>query len=58
MPRRTEQVSRIANEQEVFFNIDRARKEALSANSPKGLTALAKGFWFRNEELKNRRNEK
>ena len=57
MPRRTEQVSRIANEREVFFNIDRAKKEALLADSPKGLTALAQGFWFRNEEMKNRRNK-
>lgn len=56
MPRRTDQVNRIANEREVFENIDRARYEAASANSPEGLTALAKGFWFRNEMEKNRRN--
>jgi hypothetical protein len=58
MPRRTDQVSRIANEREVFENIDRARHEAALSNSPEGLTALAKGFWFRNEREKNRRNRR
>ena len=58
MPRRAEQVSRAANEREVFENIDRAREEAASAASPQGLTALAQGFWFRNQEERNRRNRR
>ena len=58
MPRRSDQISRAANEREVFENIDRAKEAAASAASPQGLTALAQGFWFRNEREKNRRNRR
>ena len=58
MPRRSDQISRAANEREVFENIDRARDEAASAASPQGLTALGKGFWFKAQEEKNRRNRR
>ncbi len=58
MPPRAEDMSRGANERQVFFNIDRAREEAASAASPEGLTALGKGFWYRNQEQKNRRNRR
>lgn len=54
MPRRAEQVNRVATEREVVFNIERARKEADLAASPKGLTSLAQGFWFKNQKAKNR----
>lgn len=58
MSPRAEDMSRGANERQVFFNIDRAREEAASAASPEGLTALGKGFWYRNQEQKNRRNRR
>jgi len=58
MPPRAEDMSRGANERQVFSNIDRAREEAASATSPQGLTVLAKGFWYRNEEEKKRRNKR
>jgi len=58
MPPRAEDMSRGANERQVFFNIDRAREEAASAASPEGLTALGKGFWYRNQEQKKRRNRR
>ncbi len=58
MSPRAEQINRPANEREVFENIDRARDEAASAASPQGLTALAKGFWFKAQEEKNRRNRR
>jgi hypothetical protein len=58
MPPRAEDMSRGANERQVFCNIDRAREEAALATSPQGLTVLAKGFWYRNEEEKKRRNKR
>jgi hypothetical protein len=58
MPPRAEDMSRGANERQVFFNIDRAREEAASAASPEGLTALGKGFWYRNQGQKKRRNRR
>jgi len=58
MSPRAEDMSRGANERQVFSNIDRAREEAASAASPQGLTVLAQGFWFRNEREKNRRNRR
>lgn len=58
MPPRAEDMSRGANERQVFCNIDRAREEAALATSPQGLTVLAKGFWYRNEEEKRRRNKR
>tara|TARA_R110002074_G_C12213714_1_gene636545 strand:- start:339 stop:494 length:156 start_codon:yes stop_codon:yes gene_type:complete len=51
-------MSRGANERQVFFNIDRAREEAALAASPQGLTALGKGFWYRNQEQEKRRNRR
>lgn len=58
MSPRAEDMSRGANERQVFCNIDRAREEAALATSPQGLTVLAKGFWYRNEEQKKRRNKR
>ena len=58
MSPRAEDMSRGANERQAFSNIDRAREEAALAASPQGLTALGKGFWFRNEREKNRRNRR
>ena len=58
MSPRAEDMSRGANERQVFCNIDRAREEAALAASPQGLTVLAKGFWYRNEEEKKRRNKR
>jgi hypothetical protein len=42
----------------MFCNIDRAREEAALATSPQGLTVLAKGFWYRNQEQEKRRNRR
>jgi len=58
MPPRAEDMSRGANERQVFCNIDRAREEAALATSPQGLTVLAKGFWYRNQEQEKRRNRR
>ncbi len=56
MPPRAEDMSRGANERQVFFNIDRARQEAADAVSPEGLTALGKGFWYKKKQEEKRRN--
>ena len=45
MPKRGEQVSRIATEQETMENISWAKSQAINASSPDGLTTLAKSFW-------------
>ena len=58
MSPRAEDMSRGANERQVFSNIDRAREEAALAVSPQGLTALGKGFWYRNQEQEKRRNRR
>jgi len=58
MPPRAEDMSRGANERQMFCKIDRAREEAALATSPQGLTVLAKGFWYRNQEQEKRRNRR
>ena len=45
MPRRTDQINRIATEGQMMTNIAWAKARAMEAESPEGLTALAKSFW-------------
>jgi len=45
MPRTTDQLMRIATEEQTMANIAWAKAQAMKAKSPEGLTALAKSFW-------------
>ena len=54
MPCSNDHATRIATESDMLLNIQRAKEEALKADSPKGLTALAQGFWFTYNKEKGR----
>ena len=45
MPKRSDQVNRIATQEQTMANIAWAKARAIEAKSPDGLTALAKSFW-------------
>ena len=45
MPRSSDQMTRIATEEQTMANIAWAKARAMEAKSPEGLTALAKSFW-------------
>ena len=45
MPRNSDQINRIASEEQTMANIAWAKARAMEAKSPDGLTALAKSFW-------------
>ena len=53
MTKTTEQLMRIATEEQTMANIAWAKARAIEAKSPDGLTALAKSFWHTiNKETK------
>ncbi len=45
MPRSSDQLTRIATEEQTMANIAWAKAQAMEAKSPEGLTTLAKSFW-------------
>ena len=45
MPKTTDQLMRVATEEQTMANIAWAKAQAMNASSPDGLTALAKSFW-------------
>ena len=52
-PRNSDQINRIASEEQTMANIAWAKAQAMKADSPEGLTALAKSFWHTiNKETK------
>ena len=53
MPKTTDQLMRVATEEQTMANIAWAKAQAMEASSPDGLTALAKSFWHTmNKETK------
>ena len=51
--RNSDQINRIASEEQTMANIAWAKAQAMKADSPEGLTALAKSFWHTiNKETK------
>jgi len=53
MPRSSDQMTRIATEEQTMANITWAKAQAMEAKSPEGLTTLAKSFWHTiNKETK------
>ncbi len=43
--RNSDQINRIASEEQTMENIAWAKAQAMASDSPDGLTALDKGFW-------------
>ena len=46
MPNKSDQINRIASEEQTMANIAWAKARAKEAKSPDGLTALAKSSWY------------
>jgi len=48
--RNSDQINRIASEEQTMANIAWAKAQAMKADSPEGLTALAKSFWHKQQK--------